>query len=217
MRRDIGIIVGTLVILGSGVVHGLLTSRWVPSEALQEATSRIPRVPLKFDDWVGNEIETDPEEFAQAGAKGYWMREYRSDQGDSISVVLMCGPGGRMAVHTPEVCYRGLGFEVTGNPRTTTIVYGPGNQARFKTAVFRKGSSGVSEKLRLFWGWGSDGNWQAPWRPRWTFGSRPALYKLYVIQKIASQSGQDETRIAENFFQKLLPVLDKTLFFKMTK
>src|SRR4051794_23502366 len=117
MPKLVATLVAVVLLVSAGVVHGLWTERWQPSPALEDAAEKVARVPLRFGDWVGKEGEPDPEAFAMAGARGYWTRTYTNERtGESVLVILMCGRAGRMSVHTPEVCYRGAGFDLADTP-----------------------------------------------------------------------------------------------------
>jgi hypothetical protein len=120
----------------------------------------------------------------------------------------MCGRAGRMAVHTPEVCYRGAGFDLFESPVTKVIRDASGGEAGvFLSARFSKQSTGLHE-LRLYWAWGDGTDWQAPSNPRWAFRGRPYLYKLYVSHELEGPPSADVTA---GFLRELLPALKETL------
>ena len=215
ITRIIPTVVCVMFILGSGIVHGLWTSRWYPSKALQQAVSRVPKVPMEIGEWKATDVEVDAETYAQAGAQGYWMRNYRHDKtGERITVILMCGPFGQMSVHTPDVCYRGAGYEMDGGQRKVVIRDGD-TEGHFWSGVFRKNNALSAPALHLYWSWSADGDWLTPSSPRFTFRGRPALYKLYVIQQ---ETVMPESKATQNevqrFIGQLLPQLKKSLFSK---
>jgi hypothetical protein len=196
------------LLLAAGLAHGLLAERWRPSGALEQAVARMDRVPLDIGEWQGQPVEVDEAAFAQAGARGYWARAYTNRRGEVVLAVLMCGRAGKMAVHTPEVCYRGAGFDLLGAPASVAVRDEDGEEAaRFWTARFAKqGSAGGS--LRLYWAWGDGDTWQAPANPRWEFRGRPLLYKLYVSHERAGTGDADP---ALDFLRQLLPALREHL------
>src|SRR5580765_3646194 len=115
--RPLPLFVAFAVVLVSGLAHGVWTQRWQPARELEEACTRLYAVPLKAGPWQGNNLEGDPDAFRQARAAGYWTRRYSKDAADApITVILMCGRAGHMAVHTPDICYRGAGYEMLGEP-----------------------------------------------------------------------------------------------------
>src|SRR5581483_5422738 len=140
MKRIAVIVVALVVVIGSGLVHGVWGDRWQKSTALEEACARVAQVPLELGDWHGKEVIVDDEEFRRAGAEAYWMRTYtHRRQPLSVLVILMCGRAGRMSVHTPEVCYQGAGFQMLGTPRATKIAWADDEEpGRFWTARFGK-------------------------------------------------------------------------------
>src|SRR5207244_1355928 len=127
-------------------------------------------------------------------------------------VILMCGRAGRMAVHTPEVCYGGAGFDMLGAPAPYPVAF-DGKQAIFWTARFAKPNTPGAD-LRLCWAWNAGGAWQAPSSPRWTFRGQPFLYKLYVIEEEAGyrRGGSAQADALADFLPHLLGALERTLF-----
>jgi hypothetical protein len=113
-----------------------------------------------------------------------------------------------MAVHTPEVCYHGAGYELRGPPTPFALPTETSQQlwtARFDKRVGRPG------QLRLYWGWNAQGNWQAATTPRWQFRGEPFLYKLYVSHEIASPTAAEVDPTPE-FLRAFVPVMQQTLF-----
>jgi hypothetical protein len=200
--RSLPLLAGVAVLVLSGVVHGLCTQRWQTSEALDTACARVPSVPLRAGAWTAAAVEVDPEPFEQARAAAYWVRRYtREGVAGSVTVILMCGRAGHMAVHTPDVCYRGAGYEMAAEPVRQNLKAG-----EFWTARFSLPGRTVIPGLRIFWSWSADGRWQAPSSPRWAFGGEPFLYKLYVVRDAADES------VLNEFLGELLPVLEQSLF-----
>jgi hypothetical protein len=211
MSRLLAFIVAIAFLVSSGLVHGIWTERWQKSEELQDACARVSDVPLVIGAWKGQAVEVAPDEFVQAGAEGYWMRTY-TNQKQTVRVLLMCGRAGRMSVHTPEICYQGLGYQVMESPMQDVIALDTDERAQFWSARFVK-ESGPAQDLQIFWGWSSDGAWKAPSNPRWEFRGQPFLYKLYVVQDIARQPRPDEAQ-GSDFLRQFLPALNKVLFPK---
>jgi hypothetical protein len=213
MFRPAQVVIALALLALSGLAHGLVTSRWHKSEALEMALARVPDVPLTLGPWEGHDLETDPEVFAQARAEAYWMRNYQKGAaGPGVTAILMCGRAGPLAVHTPDVCYRGAGYEMAGpETRIEVPVAGAGEPAQLWTAVFRKEQPTGFGQLRLFWTWSAEGSWQAPGSPRLAFAGQPALYKLYVVREMTA----DEPLAGDpglEFVGRLLPELNRVLF-----
>jgi hypothetical protein len=196
----------------SGLAHGLVTARWQQLEALQSALARVPQVPLTIGGWKGHDIPADPEPFVQARAEAYWVRRYENAAtGQAVTVILMCGRAGPLAVHTPDVCYRGAGYEMTGPAVAIEVAVANAAPGRLWTGHFEKDQPGTGAPLQLYWAWSADGVWQAPTSPRLTFAGQPALYKLYVIHDTSPDEAPTD-KAARPFLEQLLPALNQALF-----
>ncbi len=213
MKRLLLVLICCSVVVASGVIHGHWTGRWESSQALEEALARVPDVPMTFGNWHGEGLEVDPAPYAQAGAQSYWMRRYQhAKTGEAVSVILMCGRGGRLAVHTPDVCYQGAGYQLVGQPKKTTITVKDSASAEFWTGSFVKDNNPAVGRLQVYWTWGSDNHWQAPDVPRFTFRGQPFLYKLYVIRQCTAENEVADGGPTLDFLRELVPQLDTTLF-----
>lgn len=213
MPRQAAVISALIVLLICGVVHGWWAERWHKSRALEDALAQVELVPMNFGAWKAEPVEGDPEAFRIAGAQAYWMRSYTNAKQHNakqhkVLAILMCGRAGRMAVHTPEIAFQGDRFELHDGPSATLVRGESGEElGTFNTARFTR-TAGGRGGLRLYWSWNPGDGWQTPSSPRWTFGGKPFLYKLYVSQ--APTSGSDRDAAAE-LLRDLLPELRKTL------
>jgi hypothetical protein len=214
LSRSLSLAVAVLTLVGSGTMcHALARN----SEELQEAASRVAQTPMAIGDWQGQDVAENAEDelaFAQAGAQSHLVRTYVDRRTKvSILVILMCGRPGKMAVHTPEVCYRGAGFEFSGEPAVCSVKNEPGAASlRLWTGLFTK-KNGTTTNLRLYWAWSAHGDWEASTNPRWQFLRAPFLYKLYISRDLGSQPHVAPLADpAEDFLRQLLPALNKTLF-----
>jgi hypothetical protein len=211
-RLPFPLLAALAVLLVSGLVHGFWTQRWHTAEALDDAVARVYAVPMQAGTWKAVAIAVDPEPYEQARAIGWWMRRYTRDGSSAaISVILMCGRAGHMAVHTPDICYRGAGYEMAGEPVQEVIVLPNGQgEAQFWTARFRLPARTGGQDLAIHWSWAATGSWQAPSSPRLVFGGQPYLYKLYVVRETAGDPVRDPE--TTEFLRQLMPQLEATLF-----
>jgi hypothetical protein len=212
MLRSLPLVVAAASLLGSGLLCGLHTNRWGEPAQLQAAAARLDAVASELGDWQGTPADLDARALQAAEVTGHLARHYvHRRTGGEITVILLCGRPGPLAVHTPDVCYRGAGYAALGEPQkhTVTGVAAVGD-ADFWTAQFAK-QGPAPEPLRIFWAWGDDGTWHASDTPRITFARSGALYKLYLVHR-SSRLGeplQDDPCLA--FFRVLLPELRKRL------
>src|SRR5207244_9729177 len=125
--------------------------------------------------------------------------------GRSFVMSLTVGHPGLTAVHTPEYCYRGSGYEVAG-PIETRGVNGPAPGTLWTTA-FRKATAANTDQLRIFWAWSAGGPWEAPDHPRLHFMGRPALYKLYVVAPGGAEAAPGTDPAVDDFLTAFLAAL----------
>src|SRR5438309_2297576 len=115
-------------ILSAGIVPGLWAGRWGSTTELDEVGSRLSRVPMTVGEWTGRDLEVTARERAVAQASGLLHRRYVSSRtGGAITIMLVCGRPGPVAVHTPEVCFRSSGHEEIGTAFRFDVPAAPGD------------------------------------------------------------------------------------------
>ncbi len=204
MFRLFPVVVASIAVIACGVVHGFWTDRWVTAAEPVEAAKRYDNIPLSIGDWEGTPIESK----AQGEHIVGWMqRHYRNRKtNETVTVALLCGRPGPVAIHTPDVCYGATGFNV-GTPHRVNV---PGKQAEFWTADAVKPSATGDTKLRIYWGWNDGTGWLAADNARQTFPRSHVLHKLYVIRELVTQQ-KDDQEPCLTFLEQLVPVLDQTV------
>ncbi len=213
----IPIAIAVTLLISSGVVHGLWTNRWHSSDALVQAVARVSQVPMSVGPWQGRTLgppDVDPTAYAKAGALGYWMRRYVNQKdGSQVTVTLMCGQHGDIAVHPPEVCYTASGYDMTERPAPFVVKSISGTPAEFRTTLFTSSDAPGARRLRIFWAWNATGDWLAPeGDARWTFRGAPFLYKLYVAHEVSGQPGPPDSDPCAALLPLLIPQLHEVLF-----
>jgi hypothetical protein len=198
------------VVASAGAVHGLWTNRWTAPAALGRATARMADLPLTLGDWDGQAEALDGRQLAAAEVSGHLLRRYVNRRtGAVVSVLLLCGRPGPVSVHTPEVCYRGAGYDQVGGRSKHALA---GRAGELWVSRFAKQHAAAPEALRVLYAWNATGKWEAPASPRAAFARHPALYKLYVIRPLARDDEPLEEDPALEFLRALVPALDKALF-----
>jgi hypothetical protein len=200
------------LIVGAGLVHGKWTNRWGRSPELAALAARLDTVPMDLGDWKGEAFDLPAVERAAAGVEACLARRYiNRARGVSLTVLLLGGLPGDIAVHTPDVCYPGAGYAL-GTTTSFDTHAGPGGPpAGFKTALATRGGASPSV-LRLFWGWNAAGGWAAPEDARWRFAAESALCKLYVVRETAGVAVDPEDDPCQEFLAVFLPELDRRVF-----
>lgn len=212
--RTIGpVAAGLLLVLATGLVHGLWSNRWGDNADLETAAARLHDIPLDIEGWSGSEQKIDPERLAQAEAAGCLARSYAGDTDEKrLSVVLLCGRFGPLAVHTPEVCYGGAGYEMLGSPARSVVPLDDGSSAEVWTARFHKPADPSASPLRVVWAWSAGKGWLAPRSPRWTFRREPVLFKFYLAREMPRMDDPAEGDPCFTFLRAWLPRVDEALF-----
>lgn len=198
--------------LFDGYVHGLWANRWQNNEDVAKACSNLELLPLTIGDWQGSALKPLSERLVQqAGFAGYLNRSYKNGPtGAVVTILVACGRPGPLAVHTPEVCYRGSGYEATGvSVKVEEKV--PGIKAEVWQADFRKPGLSSTQALRVLWTWSSSGEWKASDNPRLEFAGASVLHKLYVVSEVITDDAEARKTCSE-FVSQLFPELNKYLF-----
>jgi hypothetical protein len=196
-----------LLILG-GVVHGVWTNRWGRSEEAHQAAAKLDGISLKLGLWEGQRQTLTAAQVSQLqDVSGHFLAKYENVRhGNSVLVFVVAGRPGPIAEHTPDICYQAGGYKMTGNRRVSE----PGGD--FWTAVVAKTQAADQKRLRIYWAWGSRGEWSAPDNPRLTYAGQPALYKLYLIHEATSLDDTADEEPCRDLIKKLLPELQRALF-----
>lgn len=196
-----------------GVGHGVVTDRWGPSGQLERSVAALDRVPTTFGDWAPEDLRYDPEEMARVGVRAGFHRRYRNARTrEAVSVLLICGRGGPLCVHTPEACYAGTGFQAVGVTAQKEVDLGEAGRHDFRVVRFAKPDGVVPAQLEIYLAWSRDGRtWTAPETPRATLARAPALYKLYVVREVSPNPRSAAADAARAFLDRALPELRRAL------
>lgn len=198
------LIAALAVIVVTTAAHGIVTNRWNGGDK----TPTLPEIPLRFGNWNGADQHSD---FDEPGIAHLSRRYVNTVTGRTFVVSLSLGHPGLTAIHTPEYCYTGSGYEMT-TPITRRTLDGAGRPDELFTTVFQKPGAAAGESLRLFWTWSADGQWKAPTHPRLSFLGKPTLCKLYVVTSggVDAAAGRDPQ--LDEFLAGLRDSLNGALF-----
>ena len=213
MHRALVIYGSVALLVAAGVFEGLRTNRWGQSDDMKSAVTRLAAVPAAFGDWTSQDLPIEEKVLRVAEATGSVSRAYSNKKtGTAVSVLLLCGPPGPIGAHTPDICYKGLGFEMSGREEHRSITYRDDRRATYWSATFQRQSTGT-DQLRVTWTWGVDGDWVASAAPRRDFVLRKALYKLYVSRAVtpAERESNSPTDRIQEFLADFLPEVKKAL------
>ena len=206
MPRGLPIVVVVALLAVAGVVEGIRTNRWGDSEDVQAAASKLAGVPREVGTWTSTENQIDEKVLRVARASGHVARNYTNTKtGDSLSVLLLCGPTGDIAAHTPDICYAGSGYKMLGRESKQALAADTYWSARFEKP---------EATLQVCWAWCTDGNWTAADDARTEFALRPVLFKFYVSRNLppADRTGRPTANDPiREFLTVFLPEVKKAL------
>jgi hypothetical protein len=210
MQRFLVIASACVVLIASGVVHGVWTDRWSDQSDLAETARRLDLLPMTIGAWEGSAVEMDKD--PNTGLAGMIARRYvNATNGKAVTLFLACGRSGAVCTHTPDVCYAGNGFEVEKAKRfvlpSTTAEAPP----EFWTARFVKERNTGKTNLRIFWSWYGKDSWKVADNPRLSFAGEKVLYKLYLIREMVQTDEPLEGDACVEFMQDVLPVFRRTV------
>jgi uncharacterized protein DUF3485 len=212
MTRILPPALAVLLIVATGVVHGMRTGRWHTDPALTDSVARLATLPPTLDDWEGEEVSLNGND--PAGVAGHLCRKYvHRRTGQAVTVFLVCGRPGPVAIHTPDICYSASGFTV-GAPIKYSTPASDSGAAEFWTTDMARTTASDRSRMRVFWAWAADrSGWVAADAPRVQFASRPVLFKMYLLREVVSEGDASLDRDpCVEFMHTLLPALKAVIF-----
>lgn len=181
------------VIVASGVAHGVQTFRWRPPAGFDRIQDALTAVPAPADGWAAVENPFEPGDLERAGIRSHLSRVYQQARtGRAVTVLLVAGLPGPIAVHTPDVCFRGLGYVPVAAPEAVPLPTGDG-EAKFWRMECQNSSGPAPRRLMVYWGWNGGGGWEAPDPSvaRGRYALKPVLYKLYLVADVTAGKKTD--------------------------
>jgi len=204
-------ILAIAILLITGIVHGLWTNRWTISAEPQASAAKLGGIPMTLGDWKSQSIEISPRELERSAIVNYVGRLFVNSRTKCrVQVFLVCGRPGPICVHTPDICFEGAGYRMTAAPEKFALDSWPPNE--FWQVKFVKEGTETEQNLRVFWAWNTDGQWQAPENPRWTFARSKALFKLYAIHELPRPGLPLNKDPTIDLLKVLLPELKRQMF-----
>jgi hypothetical protein len=207
-KRFILVLLAAALIVAAGFFHGQFTHRWGDSQALVIAAKRVHEINERVGDWVGRPLTIDEKQLKIAEIVDYISRQYTHRiTGEQVGLLLICGRPGAIAVHTPDICYQGIGYVMGQRSSYVARGIGSGVPSEFWVAPFVKEPDPVP--LHILWGWSDGGRWLSPDHPRLVFYRSPALYKLYLTRQTKELKGPLVDDAMYAFLKDFLPEVQR--------
>jgi hypothetical protein len=208
----------TAVTYAVGEVHGKITNRYGLRPDVELAGKRLEQMPTEFGDWKlerNDGLSKQTKRILEC--TGSLSQVYHNTKTDDIvTVAVMLGPSGPIAVHTPEICYSSREFKIT-NERKKWQLPAKASQgtvaaeatARPSTDEFwdlRLQSNKVNgSALRVLYAWTNNQQWQAADMPRFSYAGSPYLYKIQLAGSPPLDENQRDA--CAEFLTEFLPIL----------
>jgi hypothetical protein len=210
MNRYMLLTAGLLLTVAYGAAEGVWTGRWAAGD-IERVAERVAHTPKVLGEWEGTDHEIDARAVKIGRLDGHLLRTYTHRRtGEAVTVMILCGKPGPIAVHTPDVCFQGQGRVMAGQPKRQPA---PAGGAEFWSARFDQETGAGANQTAVSWAWSADGRWEASDSPRLDYARCPYLFKLYVIRPLdrAGRDGEGDPALAE-FLRAFLPAAGSALF-----
>jgi hypothetical protein len=214
MKLPVTIIVFCLILVGT-VAGGAVVRRSRLVAANPQLLVRAAQVlEQPLDKRVGNwqvihETPLDDRTVEMLQCPAHISRVYVHDQtGDRVSVTVLVGPAGPIAVHTPEICFSSQDYKIDSNRSAITIGEGEDTKQSFWDVAFLSNDV-VGSKLRVVYAWSDGRRWAASEQPRIDYGALPYLYKLQIAGPEAPAAGEFDP--CRDFLDQFLGQVEKQL------
>ena len=205
---------GVLVLmgtLGGGWLQSKTATRWGGDALMNAAATKLTR-PLgeRVHNWrLVSDAPLAPDVVSALQCPAHINRTYVNEQtGDMVSVFVIIGPPGPVAVHTPEICGVGQDFALA-DQRTAVTIRDRSEHEHTLWQVALRPRDATRESLRVLYGWGTGGKWSATNDPRFVHASAPYLYKIQLSGPETNGTGQFDP--CRDFLTWFLPELEARL------
>lgn len=207
-------IVASLLLVGSGVVRAVQSSRYAADQNfLVECPFPLSKIPHKIDGWhvlEGSETVLDPLTTRITGSTDHTIWTYVDDMtGVMLSVLVLFGPAEPVLPHTPQLCYPSSGFVAVGPTFDRDIKINDHETAKFRTSVFAKSGGRSMIRQMVYHSFLLEGPWSPSIANRKFPRKNPGIFKVQIQRRVTDNEKRDEDEPIEDFVKKLLPILEK--------
>jgi hypothetical protein len=205
----LAVVTATLLV---GVIQGKLSRRWGLAPDLLAVVARLESFGANFGDWeLSESSRLEPGVIEMLECAGHLRQTYvHRKTGQAVNVAVMLGPPGPIAVHTPEICFSSRAHQQDGE-RQKVQIHGRGGRADELWVVNFQPKNSTADHLRVYYGWTTDGAWQASPHPRFQFSGQPWLYKIQLATVLPAGVDASKTDAVRDFLLDFLPALNAVL------
>ncbi len=190
--------------LGPAIVDGQRRFRWGEDDEVAGLAEQIRSFPKQLGDWQVNTDDTlDRESLRQLTPVEYMTRTYVSpNQGKQVQVVLLLGPTGPIAAHTPDICFNSREYQKIGDREAIPVDPDRPQGSHCYRTKFQ--SRNVDSGWLVSWyAWTIDGKWAASANPRFEFARSRYLLKIQVVARYPDRETMEQDTDTPEFLQDL--------------
>ncbi|MGL6196826.1 MAG: exosortase-associated EpsI family protein [Thermoguttaceae bacterium] len=212
----IGVIIVLAISIPSTILAELNWGHWGTfTKKMQLAGDSLSEIPRELENWEALE---DDEKLDQASVEmlelsNYIVRRYvNKSTGEKVSMIMMVGPTGRIAVHTPVVCFGGRNYEIdpAGPVPVTFNIAGTDEKNVMRKAVFRNKAIEGGSKI-FYYSLGVGGPWlDIKPSSRSDYRNHRFMYKLQ-LEAFTRDDNTGENDLIARFLREFLPAIDGKL------
>jgi len=191
----------------SGLVQGHASRRWGNPVDMTGLAARLQSIPAVVGDWqVESTRELEPQVRNVLECAGSICRTYQNrNTGETVNVVILLGPAGPMAVHTPEICYSSLAHRQLGPRQAIDLTDPEGREDHFWTLTFQSNTL-RGQMLRVYYAWSRGQSWLAAASPRFTLAGQPYLYKIEAAGTLPAREATEKSDPCIRFLREFVPL-----------
>lgn len=196
---------GVTLVLLSGVVYGHYSRRWGTPPDLAAAAKRLESFPTEIGDWRSqsdHELSNSVQQMLECA--GYVSRTYVNlKTGNAVTMAVLVGPPGPIAVHTPEICYSSRDYSIDGQREAIRFADGDSPPDYFWNTQFQTRDV-FADRLSVYYAWSDGDKWIASRSPRFEFAASPCLYKIQLAGTVSKQADPKQDDPPTQFIHALL-------------
>ena len=216
------LILGLLVLIAltaiPTIVDGQRRFRWGTDSEVATIAEQLEMLPKQIGDWeCTNETELDANSADLLLPFASITRTYSNQREQlNVNLLILLGPTGPTAVHTPDICFDSRNFKKIGERKAISVdsdsTFGKKTESRFFRTEFI--SRDINQNgLKSVYGWRTkDGPWIAAKQPRWHFAESRYLFKLQATSIFPNTEQMQDSRLLENFVAELERELESSVF-----
>ena len=199
------------IVVASAIWQGGKTERWGKFPELDVCAARIDKIPLEIGEWKGTLGPKMDENIRKyAGAVGDTQILYTNAAGQKVNLLVVCGRLQDVWNHRPDRCYPAHGYKQETDPREQKVTDAENAPSIFLTSIYALETD--QRRVRVYWGWSSNGKWVAPDDLRQDFMRTDPIFKIQVEAGVAQDDEPADRGPAVDFMKVLLPELNRALF-----